>query len=136
MKGRKTPDSEGIPVINVLGVNIRRARKLAKLTGTDLALAVGRSKQSVSDWERGDHPPDIWLVPRIAESLGVSSDFLFEGTIQMPSRGSPEWVLRRLLMRLGVDRLRGLNSISLEEIDAFLATHGPGGDAKSRASSK
>lgn len=132
MKGRIAPDDAGLAVIKQLGENIRKARRLSHISGTVLAQLIDRTRSSVSEWETGTHPPDLWMLPRIAEALGVSFDFLFYGTIRMPTRNSAEWLQRRALDQLEPERLRALLQVPLPELDEFLASRRPppGGDEK------
>lgn len=60
----------------VLGENIAKYRKEARLTQEDLGKMVGVSTQAVSRWECGG-TPDVELLPVIADRLHVSIDALF-----------------------------------------------------------
>ncbi len=55
-----------------LGRRIAGARRLAGLTQSDLASAVGVTAQAVSKWERGSSCPDISILDEIADTLGIS----------------------------------------------------------------
>ena len=44
----------------------------------ELAETLGVTAQAVSKWETKTNSPDIALIPRIAQVLGVSIDELFE----------------------------------------------------------
>ena len=72
--------------------NIARTRRAAGLTQEELAAQVGVSRQTVSDWERGDATPDLSNAARIAQVLGVTVDSLVsfdsrESGLPVPPRG-------------------------------------------------
>ena len=60
----------------MIGDNLVRARILRGMTQADLAEAADISQASVSAWERGTRDPGSDMVARIADVLGVSSDYL------------------------------------------------------------
>lgn len=59
-----------------MGSKISELRKAAGMTQEALAKSVGVSAQAVSKWENGGLP-DVELLPRIADSFGVSVDLLY-----------------------------------------------------------
>ena len=59
-----------------MGPKISELRKAAGMTQEALAKSVGVSAQAVSKWENGGLP-DVELLPRIADSFGVSVDLLY-----------------------------------------------------------
>lgn len=61
---------------NLIGEQITKFRKAAGITQEDLGKAVGVSTQAVSRWECGG-APDVFLLPVIADKLGVTIDALF-----------------------------------------------------------
>ena len=62
-----------------LGQRIRQQREERQLRQTDIANALQISFQAVSKWERGENAPDIFLFPKLARLLGVSTDWLLSG---------------------------------------------------------
>jgi len=60
-----------------IGENIRDLRLERAITQEQLAEQLNVSAPAVSKWERGEAYPDITLVPKLAEILGVSTDKLF-----------------------------------------------------------
>lgn len=67
-----------------LGENIRRQRKLRKLTQEDLDEALGVSAQTISRWENGVNLPATAMIPLICRALDISSDQLL-GIERSPS---------------------------------------------------
>lgn len=63
------------------GKLIEELRKKKGLTQSELAKAVGVSKQAVSNWERGTRFPDVVLIEDLSRELGVSPTELIKGEI-------------------------------------------------------
>jgi transcriptional regulator with XRE-family HTH domain/cytoskeletal protein CcmA (bactofilin family) len=63
----------------ILGTNIVRLRKEKELTQGDLADLLFVSHQAVSQWERSETYPDVFLLPELAKVFGVAIDELFGG---------------------------------------------------------
>ena len=63
-------------MLSELGQRIRARREKCHLRQNDLAAALQVSPQAVSKWERGENGPDIALIPKLANLLGVSADRL------------------------------------------------------------
>ena len=61
-----------------IGENIKRLRIEAGLTQRALSYELGVSIQAVSKWEQNRSYPDLDLIPKIAQLLGVGIDALFE----------------------------------------------------------
>ncbi|MCC8072984.1 MAG: helix-turn-helix domain-containing protein [Clostridiales bacterium] len=61
------------------GALIAELRKKKGLTQIQLADLLSISNRTVSKWEKGDGFPDITLIPKIAELLGVTADELLAG---------------------------------------------------------
>ena len=57
--------------------NIREFRLAVGMTQAQLAEIVGVRYQSVSKWETGVSMPDVVILPKIADALGVTIDDLF-----------------------------------------------------------
>lgn len=60
----------------MLGQAIKKLRQERGMKQEELGLAVGVSKQSVSNWENENIMPSIDLLIRLADYFGVSTDFL------------------------------------------------------------
>lgn len=60
-----------------IGNIIKELRKEKQLTQEQLAERLGISFQAISKWENNIALPDITLVPKIAQVLGVTTDKLF-----------------------------------------------------------
>ena len=62
-----------------LGDRIREKRHVLKITQQDLAKVLGITPQHISLIEQGKAAPSISLLPRLAEELGVTTDYLLSG---------------------------------------------------------
>lgn len=65
-------------VVQLLGMNVRRHRKLKGLSQEKLALEAGVERSYVSDLERGTRNPSVRLLGRLAVALGVEPAALLE----------------------------------------------------------
>ncbi|NML06527.1 helix-turn-helix transcriptional regulator [Sphingomonas sp. G-3-2-10] len=57
-------------VVQLLGVNVRRYRRLRGMTQEALALEVEMERSYVSDLERGTRNPSVRALGRLAAALG------------------------------------------------------------------
>lgn len=78
-----------------IGANIRRARVRRKLTQDDLAQTVHTTRQTISNYETGRSRPDIEMLQRLADALGVELTELLDGA---PSADAHRAALRRLCL--------------------------------------
>ena len=62
-----------------IGNRIAKFRKAKDLTQEELANMLGVSSQAVSKWENDASCPDISLLPKLCEVLGISTDELLTG---------------------------------------------------------
>jgi transcriptional regulator with XRE-family HTH domain len=62
-----------------LGQRIRKRRQVLKITQQELAQALGLTAQHISAIEQDKWSPSIAVLPRMAEVLGVSTDYLLSG---------------------------------------------------------
>jgi transcriptional regulator with XRE-family HTH domain len=58
-------------VVQLLGRNVRRYRKLKGMTQEQLALEAGMERSYVSDLERGERNPSVRALGRLAAALSV-----------------------------------------------------------------
>lgn len=60
-----------------IGQRIKEARKEAGVSQEALADTLGITQGAVSQWEREDANPGVDQIPAIAQTLGVTPDWLF-----------------------------------------------------------
>lgn len=63
-------------VVQLLGVNVRRYRKLKGMSQERLALDAGMERSYVSDLERGQRNPSVRALGRLAGALGIEPSSL------------------------------------------------------------
>lgn len=69
------------------GKKIAYYRKSLNITQDALAKQLGISNQAVSKWETDQSCPDVELLPKLAEILGISLDELFQKEWTVPLEG-------------------------------------------------
>lgn len=108
-----------------IGKRIAQYRKEKGLTQEDLASALGVSPQAVSKWENDQTCPDISLLPKLAQLLGVTTDELLSGKQELPAvrflppaerKSFNELMLRIVVDSAEGDRVRVNLPLSLVEI--------------------
>ncbi len=62
-----------------LGERIKLRRQALKITQQQLAQALGMTPQHISAIEQDKGAPSLALLPKLAEELGVSIDYLVSG---------------------------------------------------------
>lgn len=62
-----------------LGLRIKKRRKALQVTQQELATTIGMTPQHISAIEKGKSSPSLDILPKIAESLGVTTDYLLTG---------------------------------------------------------
>ena len=60
-----------------VNTNIKNFRTFKGITQDDLAKRIGKSKNVISNWERGDNSPDLDSVAKICMELEVTPNQLF-----------------------------------------------------------
>jgi len=65
--------------METMGNRIARLRRMKGIKQDDLAEQLGVTPQAVSKWENDGSCPDISLLPKLAELLGVTTDELLSG---------------------------------------------------------
>jgi transcriptional regulator with XRE-family HTH domain len=62
-----------------LGERIKQRRQALKITQQELAQSLGITPQHISAIEQDKWAPSLILLPKLAEELGVSIDYLVSG---------------------------------------------------------
>lgn len=63
-------------LVQLLGANVRRQRKLKGMSQEELSLEAGMKRSYVSDLERGTRNPSVRALGRLADALGVEPALL------------------------------------------------------------
>ena len=64
---------------NIIGHQIQSLRNKHRLTQEDLALKLGVSKQTISNWETGLKTPRMGAIEKLSNLFNVSKSFIIEG---------------------------------------------------------
>lgn len=86
MTSYKSNINEPHPVDIQVGQRIKAARKLQKLTQTDLADGVGVSYQQIQKYENGDNRVSASMLYEIAQALNIPMAYFYNG-IERPNKG-------------------------------------------------
>ena len=78
MTSYKSNINEPHPVDIQVGQRIKAARKIQKLTQTDLADGVGVSYQQIQKYENGDNRVSVSMMYMIAKFLNISMAYFYE----------------------------------------------------------
>lgn len=83
---------------------IKELRKEKNLTQNELGDKLGVSGKAVSKWERGESLPDITIIKKLSDILGISSDELLQGKINHTSKkmNIKYFILPLLILLIGV----------------------------------
>lgn len=85
-----------------LAKNLTEYRRLYEMTQAELAEKLNYSDKSVSKWERGEGLPDVYVLSRLAELYGVTTDDLLS---DRTPRRSPALVQKRRRSRVLITSL-------------------------------
>ena len=84
-----------------LGQSVAALRKRRGMTQRELAECLSVSDKTVSKWEREESLPDLTLLPRLAETLGISVDTLLTGTYDEGTDACPVSLEKYLMGEYG-----------------------------------
>ena len=94
-----------------MGNRIGMLRRRKGMKQEELAEKLGVSPQAVSKWENNQTCPDIVLLPKLAQLLGVSVDELLTGKTAEPTvRMLPQEQrkdMKDMMLRITVDSVKG-----------------------------
>lgn len=63
---------------NIIGENIKKARKAAGLTQKELAERLQVYQKDISRWESGERTPSAVILKKICKELNASADEILE----------------------------------------------------------
>lgn len=66
--------------MSVLGKRLKKMRITKGLNQPELAKRLRVAKQTVSNWENGNRNPDADMLPKIADTLNTTTDYLLGRT--------------------------------------------------------
>ena len=80
---------------SVFAKNVAELRAARKMTQAQLAALLNYSDKAVSKWERGEALPDVTVVKQIADTFGVTVDYLLKSD-HAPEDYRSDFVDRRI----------------------------------------
>jgi transcriptional regulator with XRE-family HTH domain len=60
-----------------IGLNIKKYREKQGITQEELGLAIGKSKNAISNWENELHSPDIYSIMLLIDVFKIDANTLF-----------------------------------------------------------
>ena len=83
------------------GENLKKARKDAEMTQSELAQRVGITERSVYNYEKNSRAPKVDIVEKFAQALGVPCEILMRGLAGESTSGQwNEKELEKLLLQI------------------------------------
>ena len=79
---------------------IKKLRKEKDLTQEELGNLLGVSGKAVSKWERGQSLPDVAIIKKLSDNLGISTDELLQGKMKEKEKESTKKSSKYLLLLL------------------------------------
>ena len=73
-------------MISAIGQNLRSIRNIINMTQSEFASELGISQQMISQFENGKKTPSVMQLINIAETYGVSLDWLCDVSVEMEER--------------------------------------------------
>lgn len=73
-------EAHGISLRERIRINLISAMESANINQVQLAEKLGISKGTVNNWARGNNSPDVDMVPKICDVLGISVLDLYSPT--------------------------------------------------------
>lgn len=101
-------------MIDRLNQNIKNFRAFRKMTQEELATQIGKTKNVISNWERGDNSPDVDTVVKLCKVLSVTPNQMFGWE---PCREYEKYTEEMKMMEEQLKELKQKKDIIQHEID-------------------
>ena len=79
---------------------IKKLRIEKNLTQEELGNLLGVSGKAISKWERGESLPDVAIIKKLSDNLGISSDELLQGKVNQNKENNKKKKISYLLILL------------------------------------
>jgi transcriptional regulator with XRE-family HTH domain len=104
--------------MSIIGSNIKKYREAKGLTQEQVAEAIGKSKNVVSNWERGDNKPDADTITILCGIFGVDANTLMGWTNKDQLRQDAKSVADQILNNDSIkDVLPSIVDLSSEDME-------------------
>ncbi|WP_177302911.1 helix-turn-helix transcriptional regulator [Methylobacterium sp. 174MFSha1.1] len=100
-----------------IGTRVRRAREAAGLTQEALAGAIDRSKEAISNIERGVNLPTIDTLQRICDVTGIPIGYMFDDAPQTTDALNLKTEIDMIIMKMNVSDLKFISEFLRLYID-------------------
>jgi transcriptional regulator with XRE-family HTH domain len=104
--------------MSVIGNNIKKYREIKGFTQEYVSEKVGKTKNVVSNWERGDNDPDAKTIPILCEILGVDANTLYSWSDKVNLKKDVETVSNLILNNPQIkDMIPEINALSKDDME-------------------
>lgn len=93
------------------GDRIRTYRKARKLSQPQLASILGITKNSITNWETGVSRPELSMIPKLCQALGITADAFFDMPVGRQTLSKAEQEHMRVYRSLDAYRQRTVNTL-------------------------
>lgn len=93
------------------GDRIRAYRKARELSQPQLAAMLGITKNSITNWETGVSRPELSMIPKLCQALGITTDAFFDMPAGRQTLSKAEQEHMRLYRSLDAYRQRTVNTL-------------------------
>lgn len=93
------------------GDRIRAYRKARELSQPQLAAMLGITKNSITNWETGVSRPELSMIPKLCQALGITADAFFDMPAGRQTLSKAEQEHMRLYRSLDTYRQRTVNTL-------------------------
>lgn len=107
----------------IIAKNITKLRKAVPITQAELAEKLDYSEKAVSKWERGESLPDVATLKAIADTFGVTVDYLLEETHEdEKSKGVPRQLRTNRILVAGMSCMLAILIATVVFVALWLST--------------
>jgi transcriptional regulator with XRE-family HTH domain len=110
--------------MSTIGDNIKKFREAKGLTQEYIAESIGKSKNVISNWERGDNKPDADIIPLLCGLLGVDANTLmgWDNTEQLKADAISvsDQILRNPKIKEMLSEIAGMSSEDIDLLESFI----------------
>ena len=104
-------------MIDKLNQNIKNFRAFRRMTQEELAKQIGKTKNVISNWERGDNSPDVDTVVKLCKVLSVTPNQMFGWE---PCHEYERYTEEMKMMEENLNDLRMKKEVIQHEIDKLM----------------
>lgn len=99
------------------GDRIRAYRKARELSQPQLAAMLGITKNSITNWETGVSRPELNMIPKLCQALGITADAFFDMPAGRQTLTQPEQEHMRLYRSLDIYKQHSVDALMISMIE-------------------